>query len=69
MNKKSVWPEIAYLLLSLVVYWVTTRDGPSLKVSFWHGVTKVSRVCAYSAGRVALFSEDAYYHYVERTRL
>lgn len=70
MNRKHelAW-EIAYYAIVLLVWWLTTRDGPPLRVIFWYHLYRTCQAVAYRAGSVGLQAEHTYHCELEKSRL
>lgn len=68
MDRKELTGNIIYYAVVLLVWWLTTRDGPPLRLTFWYHVAQISQAIAYRAGRVGLASEHIYHHELERSR-
>ena len=68
MTRKDVTWQIVYYLIVLFVWWLTSREGPPLRVAFWYHTYRVSQKMARMAGRAGLVAEHNYYQELERTR-
>lgn len=69
MSRKEIWGNVAYYAVVLFIYWLTTRDGPPLRVAVLHHTYRVSQAVARTAGYIGLTAEHAYHKELERSRL
>lgn len=66
-RNEALW-ELVTTAVALLVWWLTTRDGPPLKTVFWYHTYRGAQHVAWWAGRAGLAAERTYHRQVETAR-
>lgn len=66
MNKKYGW-EIVLMLLSYLLYYLVTYDGPPIRIRVLYYTHRTAQRVAYWSGRFGLAAEHAYHTEIERS--
>jgi hypothetical protein len=59
---------IAYWAVLFAIIWLVTRDGPPLRVAFWHATFRGAYTIARTAGRIGLAAEHNYHNGMTQVR-
>lgn len=66
-RNEAMWEAIT-TVLALLVWWVTTRDGPPLRVLFWYHTYRGVQTVARVSGQLGLRAEHTYHRQIENAR-
>ena len=68
MKRNELINEIIYVVVSLIVYWLMTRDGPPIRIVILYHTFRASQAIARTAGQVGLITEHAYHSEITKLR-